>query len=108
MAEQWKWGAVETATKIRTGEASCEGVVTAHLDRMAATNPAVNAVTVDLSEQALIDAAAADEISAAGAATGVLHGVPVTIKENVDVASQATPNGLPALEALAVSPTETI
>lgn len=97
MGELWQWGAKETATRIAAGDVSCVEVVDAHLERMASTNPAVNAVTVDLSEQARADAEAADTLFASGAAVGAMHGVPITIKENVDVAGQATPNGLPAL-----------
>lgn len=97
MEELWQWGAKETATRIAAGEVSCVDVVDAHLERMASTNPAVNAVTVDLSEQARAAAQAADTLFAGGADVGAMHGVPITIKENVDVAGQATPNGLPAL-----------
>ncbi|GIT71036.1 MAG: hypothetical protein Ct9H300mP28_08500 [Pseudomonadota bacterium] len=35
-----------------------------------------------------------------GEKTGELHGVPVTIKTNVDVEGKPTPNGLPAFEDL--------
>ena len=71
-----------------------------HVERMRAVNPGLNAVTVDLGEEALQAAREADEALAAGAVTGALHGLPVTIKENVDVKGQPTPNGLPALANL--------
>ena len=53
---------------------------------MHAVNPRLNAVTVDLSEQALVAADRADAAVARGEALPPLHGVPVTIKENVDQA----------------------
>jgi amidase len=52
-------------------------------------------VTVDLSEEAGRAARRADGIAASGVALGPLHGVPITIKENVDQAGQATTNGVP-------------
>ena len=94
--ELWRLGAVETARRIRDRDIGCREVMAAHLGRMAAVNPGVNAVVVDLTEAALIAAEAADRAVAAGEPLGPLHGVPVTIKENVDVEGQATPNGVAA------------
>jgi amidase len=54
----------------------------------------------DHTEAALAAAARADADVAAGRPLGRLHGVPVTIKENVDVAGQPTPNGVPAFERI--------
>ena len=47
-------------------------------------NPAVNAVTIVLQEQALVQAAAADARLAQGEDVRPLHGVPVTTKCNTD------------------------
>ncbi len=88
----WQWSAAETARRIRAREIGAVEVVTAHLDRMRAANPAVNAVVVELREQALGAAKTADR----GNASGPLHGVPVTVKINVDLAGQANSNGVPA------------
>jgi amidase len=52
----------------------------------------------DYTEEALAEARRADDELAAGRVRGVLHGVPVTIKENVDQRGTPTPNGLAALE----------
>ncbi len=92
----WQWGAVTTAAAIRTGKITAEEAVEAALERMAACNKAVNAVTVDLSGEARQAARRADDTINAGTALGPLHGVPVTIKENVDQIGQATTNGIPA------------
>lgn len=96
----WQWDAVEVAAATRTGKLSCREVTRAVLDRIAEVNPRLNAITLDLAETALADAAALDEAVARGEPPGPLHGVPVTIKDNVDVAGQRTPNGLPALADL--------
>jgi amidase len=98
LAPIWQWTAVETALAIRSGAASAESVVAAHLERMGAVNPALNAVVVDLGEAALVAARAADRALAAGEPVGTLHGVPVTIKINVDVEGQANSNGVAAFK----------
>ncbi|MFE3956319.1 amidase [Nocardia sp. NPDC059091] len=95
--ELWRKGAGELARLIREGEVSSTEVVTAHLARIEAVNPELNAITVVLAEQALAAANQADRHIAAGADLGPLHGVPVTVKENVDVAGTATTQGVPAL-----------
>ena len=94
----WQWSAVETAEAIRQRRISAEAVVQAHIARMRAANPALNAVVVDLSAQAIEAARAADRAQASGAVLGALHGVPVTIKINIDVAGQANSNGVVAFK----------
>ncbi len=96
----WQWSAVEVLLATTTGEVSCLEVAQSVTERIAAENPAVNAVTLDLAEQALARARALDDAFARGGTPGALHGVPITIKDNVDVAGQRTPNGLPALAGL--------
>jgi len=92
----WQWSAVDTAAAIRDGRITAQEAVEAALQRMAGSNEAVNAVTVDLSDDARRAARRADGIVASGVALGALHGVPITIKENVDQTGQATTNGIPA------------
>ncbi|MGJ5201883.1 amidase family protein [Bradyrhizobium sp. HKCCYLR20261] len=89
----WQWSAVETAAAIRSGAVSSLEVTQAHIARMHAVNPKLNAVVVDLSDDALKAARAADK---ARDKSGLLHGVPVTIKENVDYEGRPNPNGVPA------------
>ncbi len=93
----WQWSAVETAAAIRSGAASAVEVVQAHIDRMRAINPRLNAIVVDLTEDALKAARAADNARRRKAELGPLHGVPITIKENVDYQGRPNPNGVPAL-----------
>src|SRR5271169_2335006 len=87
---------VESAAAIGSGLVTSEEVVRAHVERMHAVNPALNAVVVDLSEQAISAARAADQAKASGVALGKLYGVPVTIKINIDVEGQANSNGVVA------------
>jgi amidase len=94
----WQWSAVETAKAIRKGKVSSEEVTRAHIDRMKAVNPKLNAVVVDLSKDAIKAAKAADKALAKGKDVGPLHGVPVTIKINLDVEGQANSNGVVAFK----------
>ncbi|MDE3095147.1 MAG: hypothetical protein KGK07_03995 [Chloroflexota bacterium] len=96
--ELWRLGASALAEAIRAKRVSSREVVAAHLARIEAVNPAVNAVTVVLAEQALAAADQADAALAAGGDLGPLHGVPITVKENVDVAGSATTQGVVALK----------
>ena len=96
----WQWSACDLAAAIRTKEVSCVEVTEAAVTRMRAANPPLNAVTVDLGDEAIETAKKADQIAATEVALGPLHGVPITIKENVDVKGQATPNGVKAFENL--------
>ncbi|MEU2718799.1 amidase [Streptomyces sp. NPDC007205] len=96
--ELWRKDAHELARLIRSREISAVEVIEAHLHRIEEVNPALNAVVDTLRDRALDEARAADERTAAGEShLGALHGVPVTIKENVDVAGTATTHGIPAL-----------
>ena len=98
------WGAGETAERVRAGEVTAAEVVAAHLARLDEVNPRLNAVTrVDASAEA--QAQAVDRLVAAGRDPGPLAGVPVTIKDNVDVEGQSTPNGLAALDGV-VAPSD--
>ncbi len=92
----WQWSALQTAAAIRSGAISSVEVVEAHIARMRDVNPKLNAVVVDLSEDALKAAKAADKALTRRTELGPLHGVPITIKENVDYAGRPNPNGVAA------------
>ncbi|MET0905175.1 MAG: amidase family protein, partial [Tardiphaga sp.] len=92
----WQWSALQTAAAIRSGAISSVEVVEAHIARMRDVNPKLNAVVVDLSEDALRAAKAADNAQARQKELGPLHGVPITIKENVDYEGRPNPNGVTA------------
>ena len=86
---------MQTAAAIRSGAISSVEVVEAHIARMRDVNPKLNAVVVDLSEDALKAAKAADNRTRK-TEPGALHGVPITIKENVDYEGRPNPNGVAA------------
>lgn len=94
----WRLGATELTALTRAGDLSAEEVVRDALERMHQVNPALNAVVEDLGADALERACALDRARSGGAPVGPLHGVPVTIKVNVDQAGHATTNGVVALK----------
>lgn len=96
----WQLDAADIATRTAAGDLSAEQSVSAAIDRMNAVNPGLNAVVEDLSSEALERAHALDQARAGGAPCGPLHGVPVTIKINIDQVGHATSNGIPALKDL--------
>lgn len=98
IAELWACSAVELARKVRSREVSSREIIEAHLERIADVNPKVNAIVDVLADSARTSADAADRAVAAGERLGPLHGVPVTIKQNIDVAGTATTLGLTAFK----------
>ncbi|NIZ15546.1 amidase family protein [Phaeobacter sp. HF9A] len=96
--ELWRLSADELSPLTRRGEIRPSEAVTSALARMDAVNPALNAVVEDLRDEALARAEALDDTPAA--LRGALHGVPVTIKINVDQTGHATSNGVAALKDL--------
>ena len=96
----WQKSAVELAAGIREKQFSCSEVMGSVVERIRALNPKLNAIVIDLTDQAIVEAAAADRALQQGVEPGPLFGVPVTIKVNVDQEGQPTTNGLPALANL--------
>lgn len=92
----WQLHAADLARHIRTREVSCAEAVRSSLARLDAVNPRLNAVVDVCAEEALAAAAQADAALARGEAVGALHGVPVTVKVNVDQRGHATTNGVAA------------
>jgi len=97
MSEIWSLSAAEQAQGIASKSFSASEAVASSIARMQAKNTSVNAVVNDLSESALKTAKALDAKQASGAPLSPLHGVPITVKCNVDVEGLPNYNGLPGL-----------
>ena len=91
----WQWSATEIASATQAGQISASDATEAAIARMEATNPDLNAVVESLADEARAQAASLDS---SGKPKGPLHGVPVTIKVNVDQTGHATTNGVPAFK----------
>lgn len=78
--------ATELARAIRAKEVSSEEVVDAYLQRIEEVNPKLNAVVQLTADAARAQAREADAALARGHIKGPLHGVPITIKDNMETA----------------------
>src|SRR5688572_7404166 len=96
----WRWEAVQIARAVAKREISAREAVASCVERMHKVNPALNAVTMDLSAQALAEAGEADAAIARGESPGPMAGVPVTIKQNIDQAGCSTNNGVVAWQKI--------
>jgi len=85
--------AADLVRRTTSGEVTAVAAVEASLERIERRNPGVNAFSVVLADRALADAAELDARFAASGSAGPLHGVPVAIKEELDVAGCVTTFG---------------
>ncbi len=94
MTDLWRLDATEVARRVHAKEVSAREVALSALARLDAVNPKLNAVVQFMPEQALAAADAVDAQIARGEEPGLLAGVPVTVKVNMDQVGFATTNGL--------------
>ncbi len=87
--------AISLAGMLRRREVSAREVVSAHIDRIEAFDPAINAIVTRTFDAARARAAAADEAMARGQALGLLHGLPVAHKDLAETAGVRTTYGSP-------------
>ena len=92
--ELWKLSATDLASRIARRDTTARQATESVLARIAVANPQVNALASVTPESALQAADAADAAQARGEPLGLLHGVPVTIKVNIDVQGEATTEGV--------------
>jgi aspartyl-tRNA(Asn)/glutamyl-tRNA(Gln) amidotransferase subunit A len=89
-----KMDASRIAELVAKRELSPVEVMQAHLDRIAAVNPKLNAI-VALADGAMDSATKAEAAVMTGAQLGPLHGVPFTVKDGIDAAGVLTQRGSP-------------
>jgi amidase len=79
---------------LRTKRISARELLAWHLERIAHYNPDLNAIATFNEEQAHLRAAQADAAIARGILLGPLHGLPVTIKDCIEVVGLPTTAGV--------------
>jgi len=104
------WSAHRLAAAIAARELGSRELLELYLERIARLDPPVNAVVTLDAERALAAARAADDAVARGEALGPLHGLPVTIKDAIEVGGVRSTGGavelrdhVPASDAAAVA-----
>jgi aspartyl-tRNA(Asn)/glutamyl-tRNA(Gln) amidotransferase subunit A len=80
----------EAARALRAGETSAESLLDACLARISSRDAVVNAFISVTADQARVDARQADRERADGHDRGTLHGIPISIKDILDVRGAAT------------------
>ncbi|MFW6052468.1 MAG: amidase [Desulfosalsimonas sp.] len=90
--------AVELAAAIKAGRISSVELLDYYLERVRRLNPGLNAIVQTCEHEAKTLAKKADEKLARGEIWGPLHGVPVTIKDTLEVAGMPCTSGAPALK----------
>lgn len=93
----WRMSATELGEHIRLKKASVREVIEAHIGRIKAINPSINAVTLLLEEEALKEADIKDRLLVMNSKVNSLFGVPFSVKENVDLAGYSTTEGVKML-----------
>ena len=70
---------------VRDGALSPTELLQAHLNEIERRNPSLNAFATVLAESAVAEARARESSAARGEPLGLLHGVPVTVKDSFDI-----------------------
>jgi len=91
--------ATDARDRMASGQLTSEALTKAYLDRIAKVDdagPTLNSV-IEVNPKAVSDAAALDAERKAGKVRGPMHGIPILIKDNVDVAGMVNSAGSLAL-----------
>jgi len=89
--------ATQLATLIRTREVSSVELLNLYFDRVDRFNPELNAIVLQIRDEALHDAESCDTAIANKDAIGPLHGVPMTTKESFSIKGLPSCWGIPEL-----------
>jgi len=100
-------GVARLSELLRAGELTPRELVELYLARIERLNPRVNAFVSVRADQALVEADAALARLRAGQA-GALLGVPVVVKDNIDIAGEVTTHGTAAHETAADADAEAV
>jgi amidase len=100
-------GIARQAELIAAGEVSSRELVELYLERIARHDPVLNAFRVVLAERALLEADQADSRRSAGGQRPLL-GVPIAVKDDIDVGGELTTYGTNANDTPAAADAEVV
>src|SRR4051794_39938331 len=100
-------GAARQAELVRSGEVSPKELVALHLDRIGRLDPELNAFRKVFAEKAMLEAEQAEARVRAGEERPLL-GVPIAIKDEVDVAGEINTHGTDAFAEPAKADSEMV
>src|ERR1700749_645589 len=103
MQDLWRLTAADLAALVKSKKISATDAATDALARLDVANPKINAVVDYRPDDVLKQAAYVDAKIPRGEDAGILAGVPVTVKVNIDQQGFATTNGL-KLQREAIAP----
>ena len=98
MSDLWRLSAAEVRRQVAARALSAEEVTRAHLDRVAAVEPRIDALLAVLADRALHRAQRLDQALASGEPPPALAGIPVILKDILDLEGVATTCGSRILE----------
>ncbi|MGN7977165.1 amidase [Microbacterium sp. 22195] len=97
MPELWRLGVEEASRALADGTLSSVELVRSSVERIAATDPHVHAWAIVDADAALAQARQSDARRRAGIARGPMDGIPVGVKDVIDVAGMPTRGGSESL-----------
>lgn len=83
----------EASRRMHRGEVTSLALTQAFLNRISRINPSLNAFITVMSEEALTRARAMDAELRSGTDRGPLHGLPIVLKDNIDIGGTRTTAG---------------
>jgi len=93
MTELWRLSAVEVVRLLKRREVSPPELIDAATARIAATNPGINALVTLCYERARGHAARLEKLDRSNLPPHFLHGLPIAVKDNTDVAGVRCTSG---------------
>ena len=106
--EHQKFSLTELANKVRTKQTSPTEILKIFLERIDSLNPKLAAFTDVYYENSLTEAKRLDNEAHSGQFRSLLHGIPVGIKEQIDVVGKATTGGSPIFKGNAAPSDATV
>jgi aspartyl-tRNA(Asn)/glutamyl-tRNA(Gln) amidotransferase subunit A len=93
LSDPWQQSALVLSSEISSGRLSPVDLVDAFLDRIHIGDPMLHAFVEVYAEDARLAAEAADKAIRSGHAIGPLHGIPIALKDLVDIEGRVTTGG---------------